>query len=151
MVVLGRLVPASESSENIITSVSDFFLHSSHCLNSRCPSAFAWSVCALNEVNGHVWKCIIVLVHLSHSHSRGHKSTQPECQRNVVIGAPPYKSIASLYIINQRCMEISEERERERQHPHPDDKQHRSTVRSHFTVLHSGHSWITSSAVTLMK
>ncbi len=108
-------------------------LHLSRRLNRRCPSASAWSTRVLNEVNGHVWKCIIVLVHLSHSHSRGHKSTKPECQRNGVIGAAPYKSIASLYIINQRCMEISEEREGERQLPHPDDKPHRS-ISLHYTV-----------------
>ena len=108
-----------------------------HVVLTGCaPSASVWSTCVYNEVNGHVWKCIIVLVHLSHSHSRGHKSTQPECHRNGVIGTAPYKSIASLYIINQRCMEISEGMEGERQHPHPDNKQHRSTVTSHFTALH---------------
>jgi len=115
-------------------------------------------LCGLNEVNGHAWECIIVLVHLSHSHSRGHKSTQ--CQRNGVIGAAPYKSIGSLYIINQRCMEITEEREGQKQHTHththsrthththtytrtqPDDKHQRSTVRSHFPALNSAHSLI---------
>lgn len=146
MVVLGRLVPASESSGNIIKSVSDFFfLHLSRFFNRQCPLASAWCTRVSNEVNGHVWKCIIVLVHLSHFHSTGHKSNPAE-----LLGAAPYKSIASLYIINQRCMEISEEREGDRQHPHPDDKQHRSTVTTYLAALHSGHNLITSSTVSLV-
>ena len=89
-------------------------------------------LCGLNEVNGHAWECIIVLVHLSHSHSRGHKSTQ--CQRNGVIGAAPYKSIGSLYIINQRCMEITEETETAHTHTHTLTHTHTHThIHTHTT------------------
>lgn len=80
-------------------------------------AAFVWRACVcVQEVSGHAVECIIVLVHLSHSHSGGHKSTQ--WHRNGATGAAPYKCIGSLYIINQRCMEISEGREGQRQHTH---------------------------------
>lgn len=105
-------------------------------LTGSGPSAFARRIYVLNEVHGHVWKCIIVLVHLSHSHSRGHKFSQ--CQGSGVIGAAPYKSIASLYIINQMHGNL------ERRGTHTHTRSHRwqttrTTVRNHFTALQVCH------------
>lgn len=58
MVVLGRLVPASESSREKKKGQAPLqvsLTYSAHAvLTGSGPSAFAWRTCALNEVNGSV-------------------------------------------------------------------------------------------------